>query len=181
MGPEGMMSPEIEEEAAKFEREQHKGPDMTNADTIPPGAIDAGSAVPEEGHDTIPKEETRETNETAAPMQAHRSWKEKIISSLTDYNGKRAETVHLMTMLSGASGGLLASMANPNVHQFMREGLRMENNPVSTPEQFLLAGGAFIGGAAVLEISNYIMTKIAEKKDHPVWRTEQSQSGMGAK
>ncbi|MDP2631237.1 MAG: hypothetical protein Q8P30_00525 [Candidatus Uhrbacteria bacterium] len=51
MGPEGITPPEIIEEMAKFELEQNKGSDTTNADTKTPGVIDQSVA-----DDNSPKE-----------------------------------------------------------------------------------------------------------------------------
>ena len=96
-------------------------------------------------------------------MQAHQSWKEKMMNSMADWIGKRAETVHLTLVLTAEGGVFLMAMYNDAFRAAMEQSSKFTGLK-SSPEEFLIAGGVTVGTAALLEIGNYIATKIARNK-----------------
>ena len=93
-------------------------------------------------------------------VHAHKSWKEKFVDWGKRYGDEHA---HIPSLVMAESGLILSAMAEKNFHDFMREGMGFTGHE-SPPEHFLIVGGAFLGTAALLEISRYVAVKLGEKK-----------------
>jgi hypothetical protein len=105
----------------------------------------------------------QESQEAVLPMQAHKSWKEKMMNSLADWNGGRAETVHLTSLITAGAGAFEMASYNDAFRHIMEQSHFLVGTP-SSAEQFLIAGAITVGTAALLEIGNYVATKIAQNK-----------------